>query len=149
VIDGGVAGASTVEHHAMWMELEWNADVSLSEVGLISASNWCNTISWTWCACGGWCGCGSLSCGGWKWFAMATSFTVVNKLHSLVSTIVFTNVTRSITSHLRFTGWHRLTLAFVTGTFLDLGSDRILGSVVHTSVTFLRKSNADFSVEFL
>ena len=34
VIDGGVSGTSTVEHHAIWMELEWNADVSLSEVGL-------------------------------------------------------------------------------------------------------------------
>ena len=65
-----------------------------------------------------------------------------------VSTVVFTDVTCGITSHLWFAVWHRLTLALVTGAFLDLGSDWILGSVQHTSVTLFWKSYADVRVEF-
>jgi len=148
VIDGGVSGAVAVEHHATRVELERNADVALSEVGLVTAGDWCDAVSWTRRSGGGRCGRGGLGGGGWKSFAVTASFTVVDKLHSLVSTVVFTDVTCGITSHLWFAVWHRLTLALVTGAFLDLGSDWILGSVQHTSVTLLWKSYADVRVEF-
>jgi len=79
---------------------------------------------------------------------VTTSLSVVNQFHVLIRAIVLLDITTRVALHHGFSLLILDTLTLLAGSLLNLGSHRVLGSVVLASVARFWKSYAQVLVEF-